>query len=225
MGAFAPMLASSADLLRNSTAWAWCAIACCVLGGECVAAANGRPPNVLILCADDHAAYVTGAYGNDVVRTPNIDRLAAEGIRFERAYCNSPVCTASRQSFLTGRYPRTIGVTRLETALPAGEVTMAETLRLAGFDTAAIGKMHFNSELKHGFDVRVDLPQHRQWLELRTRDELPAVRQRVRRIPRRRPVLQQCLSAGHAPMAAPLGGLNMMRTRYPLRVLPADGSS
>ena len=47
-----------------------------------------------------------------------IDRLAAEGIRFERAYCNSPVCTASRQSFLTGRYPRTLGVTQLQTPLP-----------------------------------------------------------------------------------------------------------
>src|SRR5260221_3740734 len=110
----------------------------------CGAQPQKRPPNVLVICADDHAAYVTGAYGNRVVRTPNIDRLARQGIRFERAYCNSPVCTASRQSFLTGRYPRTIGVTRLETALPESEGTMAETLRLAGLDQAAIGKMHFN---------------------------------------------------------------------------------
>ena len=123
-----------------------------------------RLPNILIICADDHAAYVTGAYGNRIVRTPNIDRLAAGGIVFERAYCNSPVCTASRQSFLTGRYPRTIGVTRLETPLPEGEVTMADTLRAAGFDTAAIGKMHFNSDLAHGFDMRVDLPDYRRWL-------------------------------------------------------------
>ena len=82
------------------------------------------PPNILIICGDDHAAYVTGAYGSRTVRTPNIDRLAAGGIRFERAYCNSPVCTASRQSFLTGRYPRSIGVTRLDTPLPASEVTL-----------------------------------------------------------------------------------------------------
>jgi arylsulfatase A-like enzyme len=132
-----------------------------------------RPPNVLVICADDHAAYVTGAYGNQAVRTPNIDRLAAGGIRFDRAYCNSPVCTASRQSFLTGRYPRSIGVTRLETALPESEVTMAETLRLAGFDTAAIGKMQFNSDLAHGFDVRIDLPEHRAWLAQQPRDPLP----------------------------------------------------
>ncbi len=124
-----------------------------------------RPPNILFICADDHAAYVTGTYGNKLVRTPNIDRLARGGICFERAYCNSPVCTASRQSFLTGRYPRTLGVTQLQTALPPGELTMADTLRMAGFDTAAIGKMHFNSNLKHGFELRVDLGEYQSWLK------------------------------------------------------------
>jgi choline-sulfatase len=132
-----------------------------------------RPPNVLIICADDHAAYVTGAYGNPQVRTPNIDRLAAGGLRFERAYCNAPVCTASRQSFLTGRYPSTIGVTQLRTALPDSEVTLAETYKLAGYDTAAIGKMHFNSKLAHGFDLRIDQPEYRRWLQQQTRPPLP----------------------------------------------------
>src|SRR5437868_3580270 len=77
-----------------------------------------KPPNVLWICADDLAAYVVGAYGNNLVKTPNLDLLAGAGMRFERAYCNSPVCTASRQSFLTGQYPRTLGVTQLKTALP-----------------------------------------------------------------------------------------------------------
>src|SRR5215469_1974052 len=114
-----------------------------------------RRPNVLWICADDHAPYVCGAYGNKIVRTPNLDRLASEGVRFDRAYCNSPVCTASRQSFLTGRYPRTLGVTLLQTPLPDGTPTLARLLRRAGYDTAAVGKMHFNSSLKHGFDLRV----------------------------------------------------------------------
>ena len=146
------------------------------LGAESLAAERrgeeARRPNILVICADDHAAYVTGAFGNSTVRTPNIDRLAAGGIRFERAYCNSPVCTASRQSFLTGRYPRSIGVTRLETALPESEVTIAETLRLAGFDTAAIGKMHFNSDLRHGFDLRIDMPEYQKWLQAQGPEEL-----------------------------------------------------
>lgn len=119
-----------------------------------------RRPNVLWICADDHAPYVCGAYGNKIVRTPNLDRLASEGMRFDRAYCNSPVCTASRQSFLTGRYPRSLGVTQLQTPLPQGETTLATLLHAAGYDTAAIGKMHFNSNLKHGFDLRIDLLQH-----------------------------------------------------------------
>jgi choline-sulfatase len=147
-----------------------------VLVLQCVGLGHTRaaPPNVLVICADDHAAYVTGAYGNRQVRTPNLDRLAASGLVFDRAYCNSPVCTASRQSFLTGRYPRTVGVTRLETPLPASEVTLADSLRAAGYDTAAIGKMHFNSNLKHGFDLRVDLGEHRAWLAAQPSVELPS---------------------------------------------------
>src|SRR5437588_1846798 len=101
-----------------------------------------------------------GTYGNKQVRTPNLDRLASQGMRFDRAFCNSPVCTASRQSFLTGRYPRTLGVTQLSTPLPPGTPTLATLLRAAGYSTAAIGKMHFNSNHPHGFDRREDLPQH-----------------------------------------------------------------
>src|SRR2546423_4187194 len=93
-------------------------------------------PNVLWICADDHAPYVIGAYGNKQVRTPNLDRLASQGMRFDRAFCNSPVCTASRQSFITGRYPRTIGVTQLKTPLSEREVTLADVLKRAGYDTA-----------------------------------------------------------------------------------------
>ena len=130
----------------------------------------GSPrPNVLWIIADDHAAYATGAYGDTIVRTPSIDRLARGGMRFDRAFCNSPVCTASRQSFITGRYPRTIGVTLLRTPLPASETTLAEMLKPAGYATAAIGKMHFNSRLKHGFDLRVDHAEHRQMLRKRGR--------------------------------------------------------
>ncbi len=130
-------------------------------------------PNVLWICADDHAAYVTGCYGNTIVRTPNIDRLAAEGVRFARAFCNAPICTASRQSFITGRYPRSVGVTVLNSPLPQSEVTLAEMLKEAGYITASYGKMHFNSNLKHGFDERIDMPQWRQWRQSQPRRPLP----------------------------------------------------
>jgi len=132
-----------------------------------------KPPNVLWICADDHAAYVCGAYGNKVVHTPNLDQLAATGMRFDRAFCNSPVCTASRQSFLTGRYPRTLGVTQLKTPLPDGELTLARLLKAAGYETASYGKMHFNSALTHGFDERKDLFMHPKYLEINGKRPLP----------------------------------------------------
>lgn len=131
-------------------------------------------PNVLWICADDHAAYAIGAYGSTLARTPNIDRLAAGGVRFDRAYCNSPVCTASRQSFLTGRYPRTIGVTQLRTPLPEAEVTLAEMFAAAGYETAAIGKMHFNSQSGHGFEVVENEGTHARWLARQPKFEPPA---------------------------------------------------
>lgn len=138
-----------------------------------VSVAADPKPNVLWICADDLAAYPLGCYGDKQARTPNIDALAKSGVRFDRAYCNSPVCTASRQSFLTGRYPRSLGVTQLKTALPDGTPTLATMLKAAGYDTVSIGKMHFNSSLKHGFDVRIDASEHRKELTGRKPQPLP----------------------------------------------------
>src|SRR5438094_4817011 len=84
-----------------------------------------------------------------------------------------PLWAAPRQSFLTGKYPRTVGVTQLKTALPPTEDTLAKMLKRAGYKTAAIGKMHFNSNLTHGFDLRLDLPEYRQWLKERGAKPLP----------------------------------------------------
>jgi len=124
-------------------------------------------PNVLWLISDDHAAYVTGCYGNSRVKTPHLDRLAESGMRFDRAYCNSPVCSASRAAFITGMYPRSVGVTVLSTPLPASAVTLGEVLGEAGYDTAWYGKTHFNSGLKHGFDVVAGVGDWRRWLQER----------------------------------------------------------
>ena len=116
--------------------------------------------NVLVISADDHATHAMGAYGNDGIRTPNLDRLAASGTRFERAFANCPFCTPSRQSFITGRYPHACGVTLLQTPLAEEQLTIADHLGELGFKTAAIGKMHFNSGLTHGFDYRIDGRDH-----------------------------------------------------------------
>src|SRR5581483_5541390 len=134
-----------------------------------VAHARDRLPNLLFLVADDHAAYVLGADGNRRARTPHLDRLASEGVRFARHYCNSPVCTPSRQSILTGQMPHAAGVTVLSTPLAEDRPTIARQLRGAGFSTAVIGKMHFNRPGVpglHGFDTAwtEDVVQKR-WLD------------------------------------------------------------
>ncbi len=122
-------------------------------------------PNVLLILSDDHAAYAQGAYGSGIAWTPHLDRLAAGGSLFSRAYSNSPMCTPSRQSLITGKYPFSSGVTLLQTALSEEELTLAEILKVAGYETAAMGKMHFNSQLKHGFELRVDRPEYRRHLK------------------------------------------------------------
>ena len=129
------------------TCWA-VLVAVGAAGGEQI-----RRPNLVILVADDHRASACGVYGSKLVRTPNLDQLAREGIRFDRAYCNAPICTPSRQSFLTGRYPHAVGVTLLQHALSEEAYTLAERLRGAGYRTGAFGKTHFNSDKLHGFEV------------------------------------------------------------------------
>ena len=111
--------------------------------------------NLLFLMADDHAAYVHGADGDRQALTPNLDRLASESIRFARHHCNSPVCTPSRQSLITGLLPHAAGVTQLRTALSTDSITIPRLLKDSGYQTAVFGKMHFNRPASpglHGFD-------------------------------------------------------------------------
>ena len=121
--------------------------------------------NLLFIMGDDHSTGVFGAYGNSLIKTPNLDRLAAQGARFEHAYVNSPFCTPSRQSLITGKLPHATGVTLLPTPLSEEQTTIAEHLKPLGFRTGAVGKMHFNSQLKHGFEYRIDRGDYGKWLE------------------------------------------------------------
>jgi choline-sulfatase len=126
---------------------------------------RSKPPNILILIGDDHAGGTLGIDGDPRQATPRLDALARQGVRFDRAYCNSPVCTASRGSFITGRLPHAVGVTRLLTPLPDDSLTLGDWLGDLGYDTAAIGKMHFNGPSNHGFSTRIDSNDWSQWLD------------------------------------------------------------
>jgi len=127
-----------------------------VLAGPAVRSQPRQRWNLLFLMADDHAGYVFGADGNHKADTPNLDRMASESMRFARHFCNSPVCTPSRQSIFTGQMPHMAGVTRLSTPLSDDKPTLAHQLKSAGYRTAVFGKMHFNRNPfpgQHGFDV------------------------------------------------------------------------
>ncbi len=114
----------------------------CMLGaGEAVAA----PPNIVIVLIDDLGVRDTGCYGSSFYETPNIDRLADDGMRFTRAYANHPRCIPSRAGLMTGRFPAALGCPggpKWRGGLPSSETTFAEALRVAGYRSALIGKWH-----------------------------------------------------------------------------------
>jgi arylsulfatase A-like enzyme len=124
----------------------------CVPGGSCHAA-DAQRPNVVLIIADDMAWDDCGAYGNPRVRTPNIDRLAREGMRFDRAFVTASSCSPSRSSILTGRYPHNTGAEELHWPLPPEQVTFVEKLKASGYWTAAAGKWHLGDAVKDRFDV------------------------------------------------------------------------
>lgn len=117
-------------------------------------------PNIIFIMSDDHAAHAIGAYGGrlaDLDLTPNLDQLAAQGIRFENAFCNNSICTPSRASIITGQYPQTNGVLDLDIRLDPQKQYLPTELRRLGYSTAVIGKWHLHIE-PTAFDYYKVLP-------------------------------------------------------------------
>lgn len=104
-----------------------------------------KRPNILWICTDQQRADMLGCYGNKFVHTPNIDRLAANGVRFTRAYCQAPVCAPSRASMLTGRYPRTCRVRQNGQDIPVGERLVTRILHDNGYIGGLAGKLHLSA--------------------------------------------------------------------------------
>jgi arylsulfatase A-like enzyme len=105
-------------------------------------------PNILWFCTDQQRFDTIGALGNPDVHTPALDRLVAEGVSFDRTYCQNPICTPSRASFLTGRYPSAIGVHRNgNESFPKSAESLLVTRLLAdhGYDCGLVGKLHLSS--------------------------------------------------------------------------------
>ena len=113
-------------------------------------------PHIIWIQSDQHNPAVIGAYGDPVVETPNLDRLASNGTLFSNAYCSSPICVPSRMSLITGMYPHETEVWTNDQILNSAIPTYAHSLGAAGYKPVQIGRMHFNGvDQKHGFVKRL----------------------------------------------------------------------
>ena len=113
------------------------------------------PPDILFLFSDQHARGVAGCYGDPLGATPNLDALAARGVAFDAAYCPAPICTPSRMSLLTGRWPHEQKCWTLEDTLASDLPTYAHGLGAAGYRTICVGRMHaIGADQHHGFAER-----------------------------------------------------------------------
>ena len=144
-------------------------------------------PNLLLIMCDQLRFDALHAAGNELIQTPNLDRLCAEGVRFASGYTESPVCVSARAICMTGQLPQHTGIFDNGYVLPADHPTLMTRLRAAGYFTQAIGKMHFSPVREHhGFD--------RMWLS----EEVP------RRVENDE-FLQHVLAAGYGHVEEPHG--------------------
>jgi len=113
-------------------------------------------PNILIIMSDQHSPNALGILGNEVIKTPNLDRLATEGTLFRNCYCNAPICVASRMAFMTGQYAHQVRAYDNGSTLAMDEPTFAHALTRAGYETVICSRMHFNGiDQHHGFEKRL----------------------------------------------------------------------
>ena len=138
-----------------------------------LAAQPARSPNIVFIYVDDMGYGDLGSFGAKAIKTPNLDRMAAEGLKLTSFYSVSPVCTPSRAALLTGRYAARMGIENMhlsnvltfqdKTGLPTNETTIATALKARGYATAAIGKWHLghlapHRPIDHGFDYYFGIP-------------------------------------------------------------------
>ncbi len=135
--------------------------------GACLTFAADKP-NFIFFIADDVSQEDFGCYGHPSLKTPNVDRLAASGMRFENAYLTTSSCSPSRCSIITGRYPHNTGAPELHVQLPDSQIRFPELLREAGYYTVLSGKNHMFGNKDRAFDRITDgggPGQEEDWVE------------------------------------------------------------
>jgi len=154
---------------HRRTLLTWIALAAVLFTCCSTTMAAERPPNFVLIFTDDQGYQDVGCFGSPKIKTPNLDRMAAEGRRFTDFYVGAPVCSASRASLMTGCYCARVSVTgvffpnRSRRGLHPDEITVAEVLKSKGYATACVGKWHLGDEppflpTRQGFDSYFGIP-------------------------------------------------------------------
>jgi len=160
------------EFLKRSVGWSLATAGAALMPFEKVQAGKKMPPNIVILFADDLGYGDLGVYGHPTIRTPNLDRMAAEGMKLTQFYSAACVCTPSRSALMTGRLPVRTGLYGDKRrvlfpdspgGIPESETTLAEFLREAGYATCCVGKWHLGHlpeylPTRHGFDEYFGIP-------------------------------------------------------------------
>jgi len=136
--------------------WNWLLFLACVVlitpAGYAENQTSAAKPNIILIFADDVSWNDLGCYGHPSIRTPHLDRLAREGLRFDNAYLTTSSCSPSRCSVITSRYPHNTGAPELHTPLPEGQVLFPQLLHDAGYYTVISGKQHMGNYALTAFD-------------------------------------------------------------------------
>ena len=150
-----------------------------------------KRPNILLITTDQQRFDALRCNGNPDISTPNLDKLAAQGVNFDRFYVQNPVCMPSRVSFLTGQYPGTLGITHMGVPVPPDTVTLPRLLKNYGYTSANLGKLHFlphanrdhrETHPDYGFD-RLEISDepgpypdaYRAWVRAQAPDQMDAI--------------------------------------------------
>ena len=155
-----------------------------ICSSPCLPARAADKPNILFIMSDDHAAHAIGAYGGRLASldpTPNIDRLAREGVRMANCFCTNAICVPSRATIITGQYSHQNGARTLNNGITPENQTLAHSLKAAGYETAVVGKWHLKHE-PAPFDYYYVLPGQGSYFNpiFRARGPLPWPKNTVR---------------------------------------------
>jgi arylsulfatase A-like enzyme len=173
-----------------------------------------RSPNILLVLSDDHSVPHVGCYGNPDIKTPNLDRFAAEGMRFDRAYVTCPQCVPSRASIMSGRSPVAVQMTRFSAPLAAEVKVFPELLRARGYYAGVAGRTYhldgpaparLPPESRQVFDAHGlrTFPGRLDYVKVTANRAqiLAQYREFLDQVPRGKPfVLQLCFSDPHRPL-------------------------